>query len=96
MEPARQQVFLRVLENLEKALTTDKLETSGGGGGGGGEGGKAEDDSLMVAEEMSKTLGQPSTEDARRTRSEVAEGWTEAAPNANFVSTSIAEEIRQR
>ena len=92
MEPARQQVFLRVLENLEKALTTDKLETSGGGG----EGGKAEDDSLMVAEEMSKTLGQPSTEDARRTRSEVAEGWTEAAPNANFVSTSIAEEIRQR
>ena len=92
MEPARQQVFLRVLENLEKALTTDKLETSGGGGRGG----KAEDDSLMVAEEMSKTLGQPSTEDARRTRSEVAEGWTEAAPNANFVSTSIAEEIRQR
>ena len=89
MEPARQQVFLRVLENLEKALTSDKLETDGGGG-------NREDDSLMVAEEMSKTLGRKSTEDAQWIKSEVAEGWTEAAPNANFVSTSIAEEIRQR
>ena len=82
MEPAKQQVFLKVLQKLEKALTVDKVEA-----------GAVEDEELDVKVERN-WRSCPETDSEQPGTSE---SWADRiTTSSGFVTSRIAEEVRQR